>query len=120
MNPSSLPGLNGRYFLTPQEHIFVGSTVEKKYSQNPYRPIAVQEGWKVDVVDYIRQKTKVFYTSSINWLTEENQQYIENAYAKTLLSRLDETGNTVHDPVSGVNNLKINPARLEKLLIRSN
>lgn len=113
-----LPDLNGSYFLTPQEHMFFGSSSGKEFSEHPYRPLVVQEGWDASNADYIRQRCQVFFSSSINWLDDENQQSRE-VYLKTLLSPLDELGDTIRDPQLVEEGYHINPDRLEKLLIRS-
>jgi hypothetical protein len=118
MSVDKITNLYGGYFLTPQEHLFLGSSSEEKYMKNPYSPLAVQDGWDSWVVDHIRGKFQVFQSAALLWLNKDGTAVTDSHHVRTLLSQLNSAGDTLFNPISLQPELSLNPKYLEHLMIR--
>jgi hypothetical protein len=98
----------GAYFLTPQEHHLIGSSTEEKHSKKPYIPIAIQDGWDTNIVNYIRQKYSRFKIRGTEVIDSKNKPLSFEDTIELILSPLNLTsGETINDPKPCDNQLKI-------------
>ncbi|HLC32134.1 MAG TPA: hypothetical protein VJK51_05695, partial [Candidatus Nanoarchaeia archaeon] len=79
-------------YLTPQEHVLIGSTVEPRYNQQPYTPIAIQLGVDEELAHAVRVGIESIETIGYNWEPKNAQP------VSIQLAPLNERGETLYDP----------------------
>ncbi|HIH43165.1 TPA: hypothetical protein HA246_05985 [Candidatus Woesearchaeota archaeon] len=107
-------------YLTPQEHCYIGSSVEQNNSKNYpklYIPLAVQKGEDISAIIARREQEKTFMTGFYLWVDQDGNQ-CENS-VKCFLSPLNlKTGETLNDPKPLDERLRPNPKFIKTLKLR--
>ena len=93
-------------FLTPQEHLMLGSTVDNKYHEKWYTPMLVQDGISVATVNEIRQYICDFFSFLVYEAKRDNLVFEVRPYnikdndfnLEAKLAPLGKDGETLYDP----------------------
>ncbi|MFZ5955384.1 MAG: hypothetical protein ACOYT4_03080 [Nanoarchaeota archaeon] len=101
----SLNRLSWQLFLTPQEHMLMGSTSDSRYSQF-YVPKIIQLGIDVESVNKIREFYKTFPALGC-YFQDALGNDIEADSVEVILSSLNlQTRETIFDPKSALFKIK--------------
>ena len=88
--------LSFNYVMTPQEHVWIGSGIDDRYFEQPYVPLAIQDGHPIEDVGSFRARRHQFWPMAVGFVDTSGNEQGDKAVAFPPLD--PETGETLHDP----------------------